>query len=182
MLTQGTQWGDHCSLERMVHMFFKGKREVKLIHRLDRDAHGLILVAHTRIIAASLSKLLKHNHIEKRYYIAAEGVIGKTGETILFSEPLDGKKALSEAIILNHCSDNRTFAEVRLHSGRKHQIRRHFSQAGHPLIGDRVYGEHCSDEELQLLACKISFICPVSGNPEVFKLPLSTVTEENLCS
>ena len=59
LLAQGTQYGDHCSLMRQAELYFRSSREIFLVHRLDREASGLMLLAHSKDAAAKLSDYFK---------------------------------------------------------------------------------------------------------------------------
>lgn len=67
LMSQGTHFGDHCSLLRQVDRFFVPKREVFLIHRLDREVAGVMIIAHTKKMATAFSKLFGGNMVEKIY-------------------------------------------------------------------------------------------------------------------
>ena len=80
MLTQGSRFGDHCSLLRYVEKQIDFGTTVKLIHRLDREARGLVLLAHNQRAAGALSVLFQTREIEKRYWGVAHGRVGEVGE------------------------------------------------------------------------------------------------------
>jgi tRNA pseudouridine32 synthase/23S rRNA pseudouridine746 synthase len=163
LLAQGTQEGDHCSLLRQVESAFK--REVFLVHRLDREAAGLMLIAHTGKAAAALSDLFAAAEGQKRmnkyYQVEVAGQVPESGEITL---PLDGKTALSRYTLVDYdAARNRSRVKVQLITGRKHQIRRHFADSGFPVIGDPVYGSGNKDARgMQLFAVELSFICPLT--------------------
>jgi tRNA pseudouridine32 synthase / 23S rRNA pseudouridine746 synthase len=173
LLTQGTRYGDHCSLIRCAEVFFKYRKEIRPVHRLDREAFGLVLLAHTRQGASALSKLFRQGEIEKRYRAEVQGNIGSGGETMSLSEPLDGKEAITEISVITHVQEtNSSTIDILLHSGRFHQIRRHLSGAGHPVIGDpqyRLKGK-MQDTPLQLCAYGLQFRCPFSGKIRTFSI------------
>ena len=73
LLAQGTDYGDHCSLVRQVEVHFRMKRPVLPVHRLDREAAGLMVLAHTKTAAAKLSRLLQDNAIDKQYRVTVLG-------------------------------------------------------------------------------------------------------------
>lgn len=167
MLAQGSQWGDHCSLLRWVEVEYK--RECFLIHRLDADAAGLMMIAHDSKAAALLSQLFQSRDLKKYYLAQVTGELNATNLHI--NQPLDGKESISIVNTLrvndNHLS---TLVEVLIETGRKHQIRRHLSGIGHPITGDRLYGS-ASKTPLQLLAYKLEFCCPISKQPIQLELP-----------
>ena len=173
LLTQGTRYGDHCSLIRCVEIFFKYHKDLHLVHRLDREAFGLVLLAHTRQGASSLSRLFRQGEIEKRYRAEVQGEIGSVGETITITQPLDGKEAKTVISVIGHAPEsNSSTIDILLHTGRFHQIRRHLSGMGHPVIGDPKYGlkGKISNTPLQLCAYSLQFRCPFNRNISIFSL------------
>lgn len=164
MLSQGNEWGDHLSLMRFVEQYFAGKRPVFLLHRLDREASGLVLLAHTKTAAAALSKLIAEHKISKQYQIRVKGQLSDSllqqGEIAL---PLDGKASLTQFSLLQYDAEQQqSWLNIVLVTGRKHQIRRHFAAAGHPVMGDPQYGKANKDAAgLALQAVSLSFVCPL---------------------
>jgi tRNA pseudouridine32 synthase/23S rRNA pseudouridine746 synthase len=167
LLVDGSRYGDHCTLERQVEQHFGGRRQVFLVHRLDREAAGVMLVAHSSQSAARLGALFHDRRVEKYYEIEVRGQVGPAGATGRIDEPLDGKPAHTEYAVLAVDGDRDVSRlQVRIHTGRYHQIRRHFAGLGHPVMGDPKYGENNSDPRgMQLVASRLSFICPWSGQP-----------------
>ena len=174
MLSQGSQWGDHCSILRWVEVngqFSQGreKRECFQVHRLDGDASGLIILAHDSQAAAKLSTLFQARDMRKSYqaWAVGEWLIPIQGLTL--NEALDGKTAITHVKKIR-TENNKTLVDVNIDTGRKHQIRRHLANRGHPIVGDRVYGTKAS-VGLQLLAYRLEFICPFSQQTVVAELP-----------
>lgn len=165
MLTQGNEWGDHTALLRMVELSFNPRREAILIHRLDREASGLVVVAHSRKIAAALSELFKSGHVKKRYRIEVLGNIADYSNSGDINLPLDGKNADTRFEMIRYeAAKNYSIVDVWLGTGRKHQIRRHFDHIGFPVIGDPKYGKGNKNQSgMKLNAVELSFQCPISG-------------------
>ncbi|MBU0965405.1 MAG: RluA family pseudouridine synthase [Proteobacteria bacterium] len=169
LMAQGTQYGDHCSLLRQAELFFKPQRQVFLVHRLDREASGLMLIAHSREAASQLSGLFQQNLIGKRYQVLVLGnILSRQGNTI--DLPLDGKTALTEYEALSYDpATNTSRVTVRIKTGRLHQIRRHFDLIGHPVMGDPRYGTGNKNKDgLQLKADQLRFICPFAKREMIF--------------
>ncbi|MBF0314898.1 MAG: RluA family pseudouridine synthase [Oligoflexia bacterium] len=135
VLSQGTKYGDHCSLLR--HLEVQTKREIFLIHRLDREVSGLMVFAYTRDAARRLSMLWSQNLVEKRYLALVYGHLKQSEGEITF--PLDGKSAKSIYKVRELRADMTTLVEIKIISGRLHQIRRHMQMIGHPVVGDREH-------------------------------------------
>ena len=162
LMAQGTQYGDHCALLRQVENHFHPRRPVFLVHRLDREAAGLMLVAHDGQAAARLSALFRDNLIAKRYRVRVRGEVQQyEGEIDL---PLDGKAALSRYARVDYDrGSNVTTLEVSIATGRLHQIRRHFAMIGHGVMGDPRYGSDNKNRDgMQLIAVGLRFRCPFS--------------------
>lgn len=162
LLSQGTRYGDHCSLLRVTEK--EGAIATPyLVHRLDREASGLVLLAHSSLAAAKLSELFQQGKIKKRYRAKASGIVAKENETFQIDSPLDGKTAMTTVTVVHHdLPANQTILDITLHTGRYHQIRRHLCAIGHPLVGDIRYGGNKNKEGLQLMAYSLSFRCPFS--------------------
>lgn len=167
LLAQGSQWGDHCSLLRLVEIELK--RECFLVHRLDADAAGLMMIAHDSKAAALLSQLFQSRDLKKYYLAQVTGQLN--AQELRIDQALDGKESVSIVntlkIDVQHAS---TLVEVLIETGRKHQIRRHLSGIGHAIIGDRLYGK-ASKIPLQLLAYKLEFRCPIRKQLIQIELP-----------
>jgi tRNA pseudouridine32 synthase/23S rRNA pseudouridine746 synthase len=178
MLTQGTISGDHCSLIRQAELFFRPQRQVFLIHRLDREASGIMLIAHTRQAAAQLSELFQKNLITKRYRADVLGNIGEKGDKGILEFPLDGKSAITEYQVISFDpGKNISIVDIVIKTGRLHQIRRHFDMLGHPVIGDPKYGKGNKNVEgLRLAAVSLEFRCPVTGKEVEFSIPQTDLT------
>jgi tRNA pseudouridine32 synthase/23S rRNA pseudouridine746 synthase len=147
---------------RQAELKFGRSREVYLVHRLDREASGLMLLAHTREAAARLSEIFRENRVEKRYRAEVTGLPATVGEKRTISLPLDGKSAVTEYIVESHdAALNRSVVTVWIRTGRLHQIRRHFDMLGCPVVGDPRYGRDNKNlEGLKLEALSLRFICP----------------------
>lgn len=172
MMTQGTRYGDHCSLLRWVELFFKNKRNVFLIHRLDREAAGIVLVAHDKGAAGKLSRLFQNRSIIKRYRAQVLGNLAQRKAKDTIQIPLDGKPAATEYTAGDYDpTSNTTVVDVSIRTGRKHQIRRHFEMIGFPVMGDPRYGEgNKNTAGMQLTATALEFECPFSGKYRVFNI------------
>jgi tRNA pseudouridine32 synthase/23S rRNA pseudouridine746 synthase len=161
LLSQGSQWGDHCSILRWIEVNLK--RETFLVHRLDADAAGLILIAHDSDTTAKLSGMFQSRNMHKTYQAWVEGHLDIPADGRLIDTDLDGKAAVTRVYELKKSLHNGkpvSLLKVEIETGRKHQIRRHLSAIGHPIIGDRLYGN--AGEQLQLLAWQLEFYCPVT--------------------
>ncbi len=162
LMTQGSPFGDHCALTRQVEHYFKPHRSVFLLHRIDRETTGLVIIAHDRRAAALFTELFKSRKIEKRYQAVVVGNISSQGGEGLIEEPLDGRSAQTKYHLLDYdATDDQSRLRVEIITGRRHQIRRHLELIGHPVVGDPRYGrgnKNC--QGLQLVAYGLTFTCP----------------------
>jgi tRNA pseudouridine32 synthase/23S rRNA pseudouridine746 synthase len=173
LLTQGTRFGDHCSLLRLIELYYKHKKEIFIVHRLDREAYGLVVVAHSRISAAALSELFRTGRVEKRYLAKVNGRFNPSKKNFRLSRPLDGKNAVTIITDISFSSaDETSTLDILLQTGRYHQIRRHLSMEGYPIMGDPRYGNapYSPQTSLQLCAYELQFVCPFSQKARSFKL------------
>lgn len=171
MLSQGTMAGDHCSLLHQVEGAFSPRRPALPVHRLDREVAGLVVVAHSPAAAARLSRLFAGRQVEKIYRATVRGCPQSDDGTIAI--PLDGREAVTVyRRLATDAAGACSRLEIRLLTGKKHQIRRHLALLGHPILGDPRYGrDNAHPAGLQLVAVRLAFTCPFSGRPERFELP-----------
>jgi len=174
LLSQGSKWGDHCTITRWAEQHLTPQRNAFAVHRLDRAANGLIIVAHEKRAAALLSALFQNRQVDKRYRIWVEGIFPATAtqaNPVEVNDVLDERHAVSYFTLLEHDSSRqRSLLDVKIETGRKHQIRRHVASLGFPVVGDRLYGEISRRENLQLQAYFLAFRCPFTSEQRRFNL------------
>ena len=169
LLSQGSKWGDHCTIMRWAERNLSPQRNAFSIHRLDRAATGLILVGHSKKTTAELCDLFQQRQLDKRYLVI---VHGEFPSQLTLDTPVEDKAAVSHATLQSYNKVlDRSLVEVKIETGRKHQIRRHMADSDHPVVGDRMYGVGDESEDLQLTAYKLSFNCPVKKQIVEFILP-----------
>jgi 23S rRNA pseudouridine1911/1915/1917 synthase len=138
-----------------------------LVHRLDMETSGLLVVAKTADAAHRLSELFRIHDLERIYHAA---VLGDLQDTQTVDEPIEGRPARSTFTPVERRSDV-TLAEARLETGRTHQIRVHALHMGHAVLGDRRYG-HPTDRDpprLALHARVLGFRHPMTDQPMRFE-------------
>ncbi|VAW89198.1 Pseudouridine synthase [hydrothermal vent metagenome] len=171
LLSQGSKWGDHCTVSRWAEQHLSPQRPSFIIHRLDRAATGFILVGHSKKAAAALSSLFQLREIEKRYQVIVHGEFPETPGPTTINIEIDGKASTSHVTRIEFDQQQqRSLLSVHIETGRKHQIRRHLSESGYAVVGDRLYGTGTDKEDLQLSACYLAFKCPLSGKPRRYTL------------
>lgn len=156
-----------------------------IVHRLDKDTSGLLLVAKNDAAHLSLSNALKERTIHKTYRAVARGAFREPDGVIeapIGRSPKDRKKmavvadgryARTEYHVLESLH-GASLVDVNLITGRTHQIRVHFAHIGHPLLGDPLYGGKENKPtvgRLMLHARRIEFVHPITGKNMVFEAP-----------
>ncbi|MEM7406493.1 MAG: RluA family pseudouridine synthase [Pseudomonadota bacterium] len=169
MLSQGSRYGDHCAAPRYAEKHLRPQRNAFTVHRLDRAASGLMVIAHSRQTAARLSALFSAREVVKRYHVAVSGRLDARGEALVLDTPVDGKPARSRVRTVRFDdAANVSLLEVEIETGRKHQIRAHLAAHGFPVVGDRLYGSSIQSVDLRLRAVALEFRCPIAGENRRF--------------
>ena len=169
MLSQGSKWSDHCTITETVRN--QHGKPTFLVHRLDKAASGLMVVAHTKNALKKLAELFNARLVEKHYTLLVNGEFNSTVPHRL-DMPVEGKEAITDVLEVqyNAAKDTSTLL-VSIGTGRKHQIRDHLHAIGLPVVGDRLFDpgrEHSQD--LQLKACALGFECPFTNEKRLFRL------------
>jgi len=165
-----------------------------IVHRLDADTTGAIIIAKTNAAHERLVEAFKRHEVTKTYLAAVEGrwqvsdepfsgAIGRNpNNRKLMAVVPDGKPALSRFTTLA-ISDQHSLLAVQIVSGRTHQIRVHLKALGHPVVGDRLYGYRHQTVRVahQLLhAHRLGFAHPISGEPLTIEAPLDACMRDAL--
>lgn len=166
-----------------------------IVHRLDKDTSGLMVVAKSDQAYLSLIKQLKERTVEKTYVALVHGVMKNDRGVIaerIGRHPVQRKKmaviktvnrsreAVSEYKVIKRLKGY-TLVEVKIKTGRTHQIRVHLSYLGHPLVGDPTYGKKKNEFGITgqaLHAQKLSFIHPRTGEKVEFESELPAVFQK----
>ncbi|HOV25861.1 MAG TPA: RluA family pseudouridine synthase [Pseudobacteroides sp.] len=166
-----------------------------IVHRIDKDTSGLLVVAKNNMAHEKFTDMLKAHEIKRVYYAVVDGVIREESGKIdapIGRHPVDrkkmavntrnGRRAVTYFKVMERFKDA-TLVEVRLETGRTHQIRVHMSYIGYPVMGDEVYGRRSRkiDTKGQVLHAKIlEFVHPVSGENMRFEVDLPDYFKEVL--
>ncbi len=171
VLSQGSKWGDHNSITRQVETSDKKHRPAFLIHRLDRAATGLIIIGHGKKTTQLLTAIFARRSVQKIYQAIIIGRFNQSEQVTTFDSEIDGRSAITHARLMVYDeTSEQSLIELNIETGRKHQIRKHLSDAGFPILGDRLYGGG-DQHDLQLAAVSLGFKCPVSGTYREYHLP-----------
>lgn len=184
----------HILLHHFPELAEQGGKRPGIVHRLDKDTSGLLLVALTEKARLAMSEAFAARNVHKRYLALVHGVPEKTAGTV--AEPIGrdptgktrmavlpvvkgGREARSDYEVLFAGPGGRfSLVRVAIHSGRTHQIRVHLRHIGHPLVGDAVYktpnlvplpGEKGARQMLH--AWQLAFTHPMTGEQLGFTLP-----------
>lgn len=167
-----------------------------IVHRIDRDTTGSLIICKNDHAHNSIAKQLKEHTITRKYRAIVHGVIDAEEGTVnapIGRDPKDrkkmaineqnGKPAITHYKVLRRFQEY-TYIECQLETGRTHQIRVHMSSIGHPLLGDEVYSQRKSPYHLcgqTLHAMVIGFIHPSSGEYLEITAPLPDYFDHLLC-
>lgn len=160
------------SLDQLVCGYFAPKPFVfRAVNRLDKNTSGIVLVAKDMITASFLSQQIKQGQVNKTYQAVVLGVPNK--KHFFIEKPIkreregsmkrvcseDGKYALTECSLLEEYN-GKSLLEIKLHTGRTHQIRVHLSSIGLPLFADGLYGQEVYGQTYYLHASTMTLIHP----------------------
>jgi len=168
---------------------------LELVHRLDRDTSGILMLAKKRSALVHLHEQIREGQMEKRYYLMVHGALPVSNKSIPLKYPLlkyllpngerrvkvshDGGQASHTNIRVkaNYLDGLCSLVEAQLKTGRTHQIRVHLQTYGHPILGDDKYGDQALDKVLKpkrllLHAHHLSFIHPKTEQKMTFEAPM----------
>ena len=158
-----------------------------IVHRLDKDTSGALIIAKTNEAHRIISKDLKDHNVKRIYLAIVKGIIKENTGRIdlpIGRHPVDrkkmsvntknGREAITNFRVIERYK-NATYVEVSLETGRTHQIRVHMAYIGHPVIGDEVYGGKQKKYNINgqaLHARFVKFIHPISGEYLELEAPI----------
>lgn len=174
-----------------------GRERPGLVHRLDKDTSGVLVIAKSDFVHAHLSKQFKLHTINRVYIALVQGVVKKNKGMIDLAIGRDKrdrkkhspwtmkpKRSITNFTVIKRFKEA-TLLELRPETGRTHQLRVHLSHSGHPVAGDKVYGGRgyskiggVKVERLMLHAMKLGFTHPQTNEYMEFDAPLPAEMEE----
>ncbi len=149
-----------------------------IVHRLDKDTSGAIIVAKNDKAHINLSEQLKNHEVKKTYLALVRGIIKENEATInmpiarskkdrkKMAVDKEGKEAITHFKVLGRYKNKYTLLQINLETGRTHQIRVHLSYIGYPIIGDEVYSNGKNEWNISgqcLHAWKLEFLHPITN-------------------
>ena len=176
VITHSSKYNESPSLEQMVcGYFFPESFSFRPINRLDKDTSGIVLIAKDEFTASLLNEQIKNGKMKKTYLAIVKGVPNR--KRFIIEEPIKrlsensikrvcdkaGQYAKTECKVIKTLEDGKSILEIKLHTGRTHQIRVHLSHVGYPLYADALYGEKVIDKTFTLIACKLEFLHPFTN-------------------
>ena len=179
-----------------------GKIRPGIVHRLDKDTSGIIIVAKNDKAHILLSEQIKNHEVKKTYIALTRGIIKEKEATInmpigrstkdrkKMAVDRNGKEAITHFKVLNRY-DKYTLLQVKIETGRTHQIRVHLSQIGYPIVGDEVYSNGKNEWNIKgqcLHAKSLEFEHPITKKkmyleakvPEYFNIILKELEERKV--
>lgn len=165
-----------------------------IVHRLDKDTSGLLIVAKNDVALMKMSKEIQERKVTKKYIALVKGNVPDDEATIdlpiarstkdrkKMAVDEKGKNAVTYFKVLKRY-DRYTLLELKIATGRTHQIRVHMSYIGHPVVGDEVYSNGKNEFEVKgqmLHAWKLEFIHPITGKKINLEAPVPDYFKEIL--
>ena len=190
ILSVSSDAGDRSSFADQIKGYLRRKYKtasyLKPVHRLDAETSGVMVFAKSKA-GEAIEEQFKRHSIERRYVAIVEGAVVKEsgqikaslekgefggGKKVRIAAGSEGVEAVTEYMVKEIYADA-TLLDVRVRTGRTHQIRVHLSEIGHPIVGDKLYGGKRPFPRQALHAYKLSFRHPVTGKKMKFesKLP-----------
>ena len=164
-----------------------------IVHRLDKDTSGAILVAKNDKAHIVLSEQLKNHEVKKTYLALVRGIVKENEATInmpiarstkdrkKMAVDKKGKEAITHFKVLGRYRGKYTLLEINIETGRTHQIRVHLSHIGFPIVGDEVYSNGKNEWGIKgqcLHAWKIEFKHPITKEPMKLEAKIPTYFQE----
>lgn len=153
-----------------------------IVHRLDKDTSGLMIIAKSQLAYSNLITMFQNRKINKMYWAIAEGKVLEDG---IIDKPIgrDVKNRIKFSVTEHNSKEaltyynpikvfeNHTFLNVKIATGRTHQIRVHMNYINHPVLGDPLYGRKnkYKIEKQMLHAYKLEFIHPITNESMIFE-------------
>lgn len=193
------QGGNNVSfnIDLILPILCENNSSIRLVHRIDKNTSGILLLAKTKEVAQNITMLFKENKIKKKYLAIVEGklkkIIGKitlpvtkkkiAGMEKMVIDPYSKEKAETSYKVIDY-KKGLSLLEVYPKTGRKHQIRVHLRSINHPILGDYKYNstnndnKEVSNEKMHLHAKEIQFV--LNKNKYFFKASLPNFFKQTI--
>ena len=185
------------NIDLILPILCKNNSCIRLVHRIDKNTSGILLLAKTKEVAQNITMLFKENKIKKKYLAVVEGKLTKkigkitlpvtkkkiSGIEKMVVDPYSKEKAETSYKVIDY-KKGLSLLEVYPKTGRKHQIRVHLQSINHPILGDYKYNstnndnKEVSNEKMHLHAKEIQFV--LNNNKYFFKASLPNFFKETI--
>ena len=185
------------NIDLILPILCKNNSSIRLVHRIDKNTSGVLLLAKTKEVAQNITMLFKENKIKKKYLAIVEGKLTKrigkitlpvkkkkiAGMEKMVIDPYSKDKAETSYKVIDY-NKGLSLLEVYPKTGRKHQIRVHLQSINHPILGDYKYkntnddNQEVSNEKMHLHAKEIQF--ELNNNKYFFKASLPNFFKETI--
>lgn len=185
------------NIDLILPILCKNNSSIRLVHRIDKNTSGILLLAKTKEVAQNITMLFKENKIKKKYLAIVEGKLTKrigkitlpvkkkkiAGMEKMVIDPYSKEKAETSYKVIDY-KKGLSLLEVYPKTGRKHQIRVHLQSINHPILGDYKYkntnddNQEVSNEKMHLHAKEIQFV--LNNNKYFFKASLPNFFKETI--
>ena len=185
------------NIDLILPILCENNSSIRLVHRIDKNTSGILLLAKSKEVAQNITMLFKENKIKKKYLAIVEGkltkIIGKitlpvtkkkiAGMEKMVVDPYSKEKAETSYKVIDY-KKGLSLLEVYPKTGRKHQIRVHLQSINHPILGDNKYNKtnndnkEVSNEKMHLHAKEIQFV--LNNNKYFFKASLPNFFKETI--
>ena len=165
-----------------------------VVHRLDEETSGVMMVALNERMQFEIKRLLENHDIERRYLALVKGVPTQTHWTMETTfvrnrgdglrgsgQGENGKRAFTQFELVEKLEGGVSLVQATLETGRTHQVRIHLAESGHPVLGDRLYGDNRSSRKcprVALHAAVLGLKHPKTGEKLYFDIPLADDLEQ----
>lgn len=173
-----------------------GSLDHGIVHRLDKDTSGLLIIAKNDKAHINMSEMIKNREVKKTYIALVRGNVIEDSATInmpigrstkdrkKMAVSKTGKEAITHFKVISRYSTNKgnyTLLEIKIDTGRTHQIRVHMAEIGYPIIGDEVYSNGKNEFGIHgqcLHAKKLEFKHPITNKEMILEAPLPKYFDE----
>ena len=185
------------NIDLILPILCENNSSIRLVHRIDKNTSGILLLAKSKEVAQNITMLFKENKIKKKYLTIVEGKLTKrigkitlpvtkkkiAGMEKMVIDPYSKEKAETSYKVIDY-KKGLSLLEVYPKTGRKHQIRVHLQSINHPILGDNKYNktnddnQEVSNEKMHLHAKEIQFV--LNNNKYFFKASLPNFFKETI--
>ena len=185
------------NIDLILPILCENNSSIRLVHRIDKNTSGILLLAKSKEVAQNITMLFKENKIKKKYLTIVEGKLTKrigkitlpvtkkkiAGMEKMVVDPYSKEKAETSYKVIDY-KKGLSLLEVYPKTGRKHQIRVHLQSINHPILGDNKYNKtnddnkEVSNEKMHLHAKEIQFV--LNNNKYFFKASLPNFFKETI--